>query len=358
MPKRLLGALAITAALGFSSAAPTSAAPPPHTDPPVIGATTVITGHGVVGATLRVPRAADVPDPANFDLSLEGGTYAYIRLVSDSAESAAWCSSEPDCIDWSFLRLREVATPTSPNAFVTLPGPSVFYAGSLRVVILSDGVATLTVHVNNGAGLPATTRVTATQPVHAQFARMAPACTLPAVAGVPGPQCTPQVATLATGQAWDLGGPGLVIAMALTWEKAPSQNGSHAAEACTYPNGYDPSGSPDPAAHPAGCDTASSASPASARYAVATQASMAVQGAWPTTGGSVAYFWGGAQGAVYVGGIARFASTQESEAEVIGIWISAPSAPHKPAAPAPAPTKRQSTSAASGPTRIRRPLAL
>lgn len=280
-----------------------------------IGRTTVLTGSGAVAATVVVPRAAEA---TGFRLHVRG-TYAIVRLVPESQPD---CDAErPNCVAWQFRYVRELNPIWSPNAApgsgldhqAYVPDPSRLPPGRLRVYVVTDGTATLSMSVAD-ARLPATSRVVARERIRAAVSRVPLGCVDP---------CVGPARTEVGGAAFDLAGTGFVEFVTARFDASPggaTLNGSHSAVGCFYPNPADPAASPDPRDHPAGCD--SMPGPGDDAWPTAMNAAIqATQTVSPSTAQIRSEHWTGARGRVYIGGITRSASPAPTRGLVLGIWI-------------------------------------
>jgi hypothetical protein len=325
MHTRLPGAFAVAAALVLASAAPAVAITSSHT--PIMAATTVLTGVGVGQAVFDVPREVDLI-PESFDLHVEGGTYAFVRLVTEH-QYVGCPAFYPNCVDWTFFYVRDLQTvwfppgvPVGPGQqnLHNIPNPASFLPTLMHAYILTDGRATLTIRAENPVGLDLSVTVRTDMPLHGKVARLQEHCIVP---------CQPGAAWVAAGDVFDMGStPGFAASLAESyaenfWQynQTPlNNNGSYATGACFYPNPDNSHASPTPADHPLGCDPLPQQA-ADATSTVAGDANFALQVATLHTAVGSMEAWDAAAGPVYAGGTASSVNTIPSTHEFYGIWF-------------------------------------
>lgn len=260
-----VAALAVVA--GTATASP--AAPAGAAASGTLAGTTSITWTGSAGFRLRVPRDVSLPAGwASTRLFVTGGTYAFVRMWAPG-----FCPADvtPHCTTFSLTYTKELADSAFFGAdwrnkfgpgtdhWRELGTPPGLVGRTYELYLMTDGRATVELHPPELRGR---TGYTATGRIAAQVRRLGADCGVATTVGIAA--CDPASGygdrLRFGGAAAEPGGLGQVESIAYTASRFTGD--STAAQprmlrACVYPNGFDTAASPDPAAHPTGCDVVS-----------------------------------------------------------------------------------------------------
>lgn len=261
--RRRLAVLILIAAL--APAAPSLAAAPAV---PVLATGTSITWTGAAGTLLSVPTTTTLPD-YGARLTVRGGTYAVVRM-----SPRADCRPAPRCpveffLDYTRALAARHGSRGPDYATYARIGNGVLRPAVWETYLLTDGTATLTFDRTDAPGRGRAHR--ARGRVNAALVPLPVTCS--------GPACGPQ------GQAGrfryggvtlDAGPLGNVDYLVASWSSKPS-----VPQAVTGVRGCLSTTEPDPAAHPLGCDTATT-DPSGASYAALGTAELVAYSAGTT----------------------------------------------------------------------------
>ena len=299
-------ALLVTALIADASATPRL---------PTIGRMTTVVSLGAASAiVLDVPRDTGL-SVAAFRLHLAGGRYAVARLQPLFQPKSCQASPMlgPSCLFWEFTYLRGYSDgftqgPPGTHNFVNIPDPSDVWPGPVRVTLLTDGLATFSFGANDRE-LPAVRSFRATPGDLGRAALLSTHCVLPS--------CTDYADVRAGGQAYDVGPLGYAEYDAVA---VSPQNSSLAIAGCFYPNFDDLGASPDPSAHPLGCDYAST-TPLGMYRVGRRVAYMAASQVGPATGSQIYEWYGRASGRTYIGGESRTFGVSGPHRAFLAVWL-------------------------------------
>lgn len=253
-----LGVLAVALVAELAGSPPVAAAEAEY--PEVAGETTII-AYGTAGVTLAVqhdvrllpgpPQCSSCPGDA-LEIEVEGDQLAYAVVAPHT------CSQTDSDPDWFCVNTRTWVFPEEvPNSPSTFVYDRRVRAGLVDVYVVAGGPVRLTLRFED---LEGRTEVAATDAIDAQLE------TLPR--GCPNPDLDPGCAQQGWGGAsHSLGDDGRGLVSAVVTSKLPrglvpgvppfdelNAPGSRTNDLCVYPTARRPEASPDPEAHPHGCD--------------------------------------------------------------------------------------------------------
>jgi hypothetical protein len=241
----LVLAVASLAMAGGAAAAPV----PPRAKQVTLTRSTTITWSGSKGVRLVVPADAWLP---TYDarLFVRGGTYAFVRLVP-----TGYCMGHVRCwigaIDYTPGWSRIFGNPADPGTdHWARIDQDALHQGTFELYLFTDGVATLVFDSTRLGGAP--NAVTAAGRVRGEVHDIKPTCATG--------DCTVRYGGMTRTVAGGDGGASFVIvgnydpddivaAVPVGWPNV------HTQQNCAYPSIYHNDVTPDPAAHPYGCDT-------------------------------------------------------------------------------------------------------
>jgi len=282
--------------------------------------TTSIQWTGKAGVTLRVPQPVTLAG-GDVDLTLTGGTYAFVRLITRVPSSGCPVASGKYCDSWSFSLIRDVTDaypgvePPARRHYSLVGIPTRWDYKTMDAYLLTDGAARLTMRFEKLAG---SVSITAAGHVRATVRRLLSDCLPVRCANQPGPADV----TAFGGVRVDVGASGWSDVLAWTTSSSPTpvvRNNARTVDVCLYPRGGTlAKASSDPSRYRWGCVPVDDNGLPPPSPQVATWNGL---GPGPYSLAASWTYWSEARGGQYLGFRSLAAPELAPESDAFGVWI-------------------------------------
>lgn len=321
MRSRAISLIAVAALIPCSAAAAARAPSPRAAHVAVMAARTLLSWSGQAGVVFSLRHGA-VLQESDLDLTVVGGTYAFVRFVPEVDDQDCPAAYGPRCHSWQFDWIKSIYGSANPadgadghNHYADVPSPGLWQSPKLDAYLFTDGAATLSM---KWSGLDGQLSVR-------------PAGTFRGRAEFISSDCVPLGCATSSGRSngvmyggdtFDLRGKGWLDVRSVYASDSPPENAGdqvHGQAYCFFPNPTEPTASPSRQDHPYGCGNSATAGADTTSSGISVISEMA--NSIPSVSTSSATYWSGATGRVYAGFRADGAGPDPSTAGAYAVWF-------------------------------------